>query len=75
MILDLGRRVQGGVAGVMDGVADLRKNYELEVKERKRLFNLVQELRGNIRVFCRCRPPSKKVRVGFVERRRGSRPI
>ena len=32
----------------------------VQVKERKRLFNLVQELRGNIRVFCRCRPPTEK---------------
>jgi len=39
---------------------ELRTNYENEVKERKKLFNLVQELRGNIRVFCRCRPPLKK---------------
>lgn len=30
--------------------------YKKEVAERKRLFNLVQELRGNIRVFLRCRP-------------------
>jgi hypothetical protein len=29
-----------------------------EVAERKRLHNLVQELRGNIRVFCRVRPLS-----------------
>ena len=29
-----------------------------EYNERRRLFNLVQELRGNIRVFCRCRPPT-----------------
>lgn len=41
-------------------IEDLKINYEKEVKERKRLFNLVQELRGNIRVFARCRPPSKK---------------
>eukprot|EP00941_MAST-03F_sp_MAST-3F-sp1_P004640 g4640.t1 len=31
-------------------------NYEKEWKERRRLFNLVQELRGNIRVFLRVRP-------------------
>jgi kinesin family protein C2/C3 len=30
------------------------------VTERKRLHNLVQELRGNIRVFCRVRPLSRK---------------
>ena len=27
----------------------------VEVKERRRLFNVIQELKGNIRVFCRCR--------------------
>eukprot|EP01052_Picozoa_sp_SAG31_P054419 SAG31_NODE_14478_length_804_cov_1.026950_2_plen_144_part_01 len=27
-----------------------------EIKERRRLFNVIQELKGNIRVFCRCRP-------------------
>lgn len=30
--------------------------YRKEMAERKRLFNLVQELRGNIRVYCRARP-------------------
>lgn len=41
-------------------VATLSKNYRREYEERRKLFNLVQELRGNIRVFCRCRPPSSK---------------
>ena len=31
-------------------------NYRREKAERRRLFNVVQELRGNIRVFCRVRP-------------------
>eukprot|EP00667_Euglena_gracilis_P016045 EG_transcript_16719 len=30
--------------------------YKQEMAERRRLFNLVQELRGSIRVFCRVRP-------------------
>lgn len=30
--------------------------YRKEMAERRRLFNLVQELRGNIRVYCRVRP-------------------
>eukprot|EP00898_Chlorokybus_atmophyticus_P008831 jgi/Chlat1/894/Chrsp107S08614 len=30
--------------------------YRRECKERKRLHNLLQELRGNIRVYCRVRP-------------------
>ncbi|CAK9274144.1 unnamed protein product [Sphagnum jensenii] len=37
---------------------DLRKRFSDEVQERKRLYNKVLELKGNIRVFCRCRPLS-----------------
>ncbi|KAJ6397536.1 hypothetical protein OIU77_018531 [Salix suchowensis] len=34
----------------------LRKKYLQELSDRKRLYNEVIELKGNIRVFCRCRP-------------------
>lgn len=36
--------------------------YKKELSARRKYFNLVQELRGNIRVFCRVRPmlPSEK---------------
>ncbi|XP_038877024.1 kinesin-like protein KIN-14S [Benincasa hispida] len=34
----------------------LKKKYLEESIERKRLYNEVIELKGNIRVFCRCRP-------------------
>lgn len=34
----------------------LKKKYIDEYAERKRLYNEVIELKGNIRVFCRCRP-------------------
>ncbi|CAL5378872.1 unnamed protein product [Camellia sinensis] len=34
----------------------LKKKYLEETSERKRLYNEVIELKGNIRVFCRCRP-------------------
>ncbi|RZC80899.1 hypothetical protein C5167_043469 [Papaver somniferum] len=34
----------------------LKKKYLKESSERKRLYNEVIELKGNIRVFCRCRP-------------------
>ncbi|XP_058077674.1 kinesin-like protein KIN-14S isoform X2 [Magnolia sinica] len=37
---------------------DLKKKYLEESSERKRLYNEVIELKGNIRVFCRCRPLS-----------------
>mmetsp|Transcript_21188 Transcript_21188/g.42262 ORF Transcript_21188/g.42262 Transcript_21188/m.42262 type:complete len:728 (+) Transcript_21188:162-2345(+) len=54
------KQVKSLVSNFMASIEDLKSNYEKEVLERKRLFNLVQELRGNIRVFARCRPPSKK---------------
>ncbi|KAF9669950.1 hypothetical protein SADUNF_Sadunf13G0017900 [Salix dunnii] len=34
----------------------LKKKYLKELSERKRLYNEVIELKGNIKVFCRCRP-------------------
>eukprot|EP00939_MAST-03C_sp_MAST-3C-sp1_P000556 g556.t1 len=34
--------------------------YAKEFKERRRLHDMVQELRGNIRVFCRVRPQLEK---------------
>lgn len=37
----------------------LKKKYVDESSERKRLYNEVIELKGNIRVFCRCRPLNK----------------
>ena len=33
-----------------------KANYVREWRERRRLFNMLQEMRGNIRVFCRVRP-------------------
>ncbi|KAK1319640.1 Kinesin-4 [Acorus calamus] len=36
----------------------LKKKFIKESSERKRLYNEVIELKGNIRVFCRCRPLS-----------------
>lgn len=35
---------------------DVTNRWAREFKERRKLFNTVQELRGNIRVFCRVRP-------------------
>lgn len=34
--------------------------YRKETADRKKLHNIIQELKGNIRVFMRCRPPSAK---------------
>lgn len=35
---------------------DLKEKFSEEAKERKDLYNKLIELKGNIRVFCRCRP-------------------
>lgn len=41
-------------------VQEAKRKYHKELAERKRLHNLVQELRGNIRVYCRVRPVSSR---------------
>lgn len=38
-----------------DAVKDIKAQYRYEVRQRKLLYNKLQELRGNIRVFCRVR--------------------
>ncbi|KAI9201527.1 hypothetical protein LWI28_024840 [Acer negundo] len=38
---------------------DLKLKFNEEQEKRKKLYNQVQEAKGNIRVFCRCRPLSK----------------
>ena len=38
----------------------LREKYLKEMIERRRLHNIVAELKGNIRVYMRARPPTKK---------------
>ncbi|KAF0890136.1 hypothetical protein E2562_037938 [Oryza meyeriana var. granulata] len=35
---------------------DLKEKFTEETKERKDLYNKLIEIKGNIRVFCRCRP-------------------
>lgn len=45
----------------IDGhISALNAKYKREMAERKRLHNIVQELKGNIRVYMRCRPATKK---------------
>ncbi|KAI8026323.1 Kinesin-like protein KIN-14R [Camellia lanceoleosa] len=38
---------------------DLKVKYSEEQRKRRKLYNEVHEAKGNIRVFCRCRPLSK----------------
>lgn len=49
-----------GIKGAQNEVVNMRNKYLKEMVERKRLHNMVQELKGNIRVFMRCRPPTTK---------------
>ncbi|KAL5844528.1 hypothetical protein ACOSQ3_010582 [Xanthoceras sorbifolium] len=46
---------------------DLKLKFSEEQEKRKKLYNQVQEAKGNIRVFCRCRPLSKgEVSAGYA---------
>jgi len=49
------RMAHGLAASVRQQVEDITKKYRAEVLQRKLLYNKVQELRGNIRVFIRIR--------------------
>jgi kinesin family protein C2/C3 len=39
---------------------EIMERYKRELSERKKLHNIIQELKGNIRVYLRCRPPTSK---------------
>ncbi|XP_010533671.1 PREDICTED: kinesin-like protein KIN-14G isoform X2 [Tarenaya hassleriana] len=53
----------------LKGVADAAKNYHVVLEENRRLYNEVQELKGNIRVYCRIRPflPGQNKRQTTIE--------
>ncbi|KAJ4839955.1 Kinesin-like protein KIN-14S [Turnera subulata] len=53
-----GPQVLDALRLLSDEFGCLKKKYLQESSERKRLYNEVIELKGNIRVFCRCRPLS-----------------
>ena len=56
---DLARLGAQLVSGVRSAVHDARvanRRFMREAAERRRAFNALQDLRGNIRVFCRVRP-------------------
>ncbi|XP_062074325.1 kinesin-like protein KIN-14J isoform X2 [Humulus lupulus] len=40
----------------LKGLADAAENYHTVLAENRRLYNEVQDLKGNIRVYCRIRP-------------------
>jgi kinesin family protein C2/C3 len=46
----------------VDASEQLAKNYEFEITQRRYYFNRIQELKGNIRVYCRVRPLGSNAR-------------
>ncbi|KAF5193130.1 Kinesin-like protein [Thalictrum thalictroides] len=40
----------------LKGLADAAQNYHTVLEENRKLYNEVQDLKGNIRVYCRIRP-------------------
>lgn len=42
------------------GNKEWKEKYNIECEKRRKLHNLVQELKGNIRVYCRVRPMTQK---------------
>ncbi|KAB2634535.1 kinesin-4-like [Pyrus ussuriensis x Pyrus communis] len=53
----------------LQALADASENYHALLAENRKLFNEIQDLRGNIRVFCRIRPflPGQKEKKTSVE--------
>lgn len=49
-----------GVQALVSQCEDLKQKYSEEQAKRKELYNHIQETKGNIRVFCRCRPLNKE---------------
>ncbi|PIN20753.1 Kinesin (KAR3 subfamily) [Handroanthus impetiginosus] len=53
------------VQALVEQCEDLKVKYNEEQMKSRKLHNQVQEAKGNIRVFCRCRPLSKsEVKAG-----------
>ncbi|XP_039009587.1 LOW QUALITY PROTEIN: kinesin-like protein KIN-14R [Hibiscus syriacus] len=64
-IPELNKMVTGVQALVLQ-CEDLKVKYSEEQAKRKDLYNQIQDTKGNIRVFCRCRPLSKQeISAGF----------
>ena len=64
MQMTIRQSLGGGLLSKMKAMqADLMfmsDKYNKEYEERKKLHNQIQELKGNIRVYMRCRPPSQR---------------
>ncbi|KAF7139372.1 hypothetical protein RHSIM_Rhsim07G0213200 [Rhododendron simsii] len=65
-IPDLNKMIMA-VQALVSQYDDLKLKYSEEQARTKKLFNQIQEVKGNIRVFCRCRPLSKEeVSFGYA---------
>ncbi|XP_020540493.1 kinesin-like protein KIN-14Q isoform X2 [Jatropha curcas] len=53
---EMGSMIQSKMKQQQDSHEDLKIKFMEGSKERKELYNKVLELKGNIKVFCRCRP-------------------
>ncbi|CAH8381998.1 unnamed protein product [Eruca vesicaria subsp. sativa] len=53
----------------VNGLAHAAKGYKRVLEENRKLYNLVQDLKGNIRVYCRVRPflPGEPTMLSTVE--------
>ncbi|KAI4303528.1 hypothetical protein MLD38_039142 [Melastoma candidum] len=59
----------------LKGVVDAAQNYHCVLAENRRLYNEIQELKGNIRVYCRIRPflpgqSMKQTTIDYLGRKR-----
>ncbi|KAK4748802.1 hypothetical protein SAY87_015388 [Trapa incisa] len=62
----------GNIGKQMYGLAHAASGYQKVLEENRRLYNQVQDLKGNIRVYCRVRPflpgkPSSFSTIGNIE--------
>ncbi|XP_057447047.1 kinesin-like protein KIN-14P [Lotus japonicus] len=57
------------LGGNLKSLAEAAESYQSVLTENRKLFHEVQELKGNIRVFCRIRPflPGQKEKQSIVE--------
>lgn len=56
---DFSSQFLSALASMNASATQANERYLKELKERRRLHNVVAELKGNIRVFCRIRPASR----------------
>ncbi|XP_070574041.1 kinesin-like protein KIFC3 isoform X3 [Ptychodera flava] len=60
--------IQQAISGVSEHNKELVRKYKKEMQLRKKYHNELVELKGNIRVFCRVRPPIKEDGAGLMAR-------